>query len=197
MYSGPNTSLSTRRNSTSQDRSRAVELRNVGGGFPHSEIVGSKLVRSSPTLIAAYHVLHRLSAPRHPPNALKALDRSHDRRPFRRLFRTLIPDAGRKSLDQLASWFAHATARSGAVSCQTSRLLRATGPEGGTNQSFTMSDNTRTTRSSGHMASTSSHRPRISCGFISNKSTIAIRRLVEPDGIEPTTSCLQSTRSPS
>ena len=51
------------------------------GGFPHSEILGSKLVRSSPRLIAAYHVLHRLSAPRHPPDALKALDRSHDRCP--------------------------------------------------------------------------------------------------------------------
>ena len=48
------------------------------GGFPHSEILGSKLVRSSPRLIAAYHVLHRLSAPRHPPNALITLDRSHD-----------------------------------------------------------------------------------------------------------------------
>src|SRR5215212_8860091 len=53
----------------------------VEGGFPHSEILGSKLVRSSPRLIAAYHVLHRLSAPRHPPNALKTLDRSHDRCP--------------------------------------------------------------------------------------------------------------------
>jgi hypothetical protein len=53
----------------------------IGGGFPHSEIFGSKLVRSSPKLIAAYHVLHRLSAPRHPPNALKALDRSHHRCP--------------------------------------------------------------------------------------------------------------------
>jgi hypothetical protein len=50
-------------------------------GFPHSEIFGSKLVRSSPKLIAAYHVLHRLSAPRHPQNALKSLDRSHYRRP--------------------------------------------------------------------------------------------------------------------
>ena len=54
----------------------------IEGGFPHSEIPGSKLVRSSPRLIAAYHVLHRLSAPRHPPNALKALDRSRDRCPF-------------------------------------------------------------------------------------------------------------------
>lgn len=49
--------------------------------MPHSEILGSKLVRSSPRLIAAYHVLHRLSAPRHPPNALLALDRSHDQYP--------------------------------------------------------------------------------------------------------------------
>ena len=47
------------------------------GGFPHSDIHGSKLVRSSPWLFAAYHVLHRLSTPRHPPNALKTLD-THD-----------------------------------------------------------------------------------------------------------------------
>ena len=50
-------------------------------GLPHSEIHGSKLVRSSPWLIAAYHVFHRLSAPRHPPNTLMALDRSHFRYP--------------------------------------------------------------------------------------------------------------------
>ena len=50
-------------------------------GFPHSEILGSKLIRSSPGLIAAYYVLHRLHAPRHPLDALKALDRSHYRCP--------------------------------------------------------------------------------------------------------------------
>ena len=49
----------------------------LAGGFPHSEIFGSKLVRNSPKLIAAYHVLHRLSAPRHPPDTLSTLDRSH------------------------------------------------------------------------------------------------------------------------
>ena len=53
----------------------------IEGGLPHSEILGSKLVRSSPRLIAAYHVLHRLLAPRHPPNALLTLDCSHYRRP--------------------------------------------------------------------------------------------------------------------
>ena len=46
----------------------------VSGGLPHSEIPGSKLILSSPGLIAEYHVLHRLLLPRHPPNALFALD---------------------------------------------------------------------------------------------------------------------------
>ena len=47
------------------------------GGLPHSDIFGSKFARNSPKLFAACHVLHRLSAPRHPPNALKTLDRRH------------------------------------------------------------------------------------------------------------------------
>ena len=42
--------------------------------MPHSEIHGSKLILSSPWLNAEYHVLHRLLLPRHPPNALIALD---------------------------------------------------------------------------------------------------------------------------
>ena len=40
------------------------------GGLPHSEIPGSTSARLYPGLIAASHVLHRLSVPRHPPNAL-------------------------------------------------------------------------------------------------------------------------------
>ena len=46
-------------------------------GFPHSEIHGSKPARGSPWLIATCYVLHRLSVPRHPPNALLALDPSY------------------------------------------------------------------------------------------------------------------------
>ena len=42
----------------------------LAGGLPHSEIRGSKGARPSPRLIAACHVLHRLSVPRHPPDAL-------------------------------------------------------------------------------------------------------------------------------
>jgi hypothetical protein len=41
--------------------------------LPHSEIPGSKVVCTSPRLIAAYHVLHRLLVPRHPPHALTNL----------------------------------------------------------------------------------------------------------------------------
>ena len=41
--------------------------------FPHSEIPGSKVVCTSPRLIAADHVLHRLLAPRHPPYTLNSL----------------------------------------------------------------------------------------------------------------------------
>ena len=42
-------------------------------GFPHSEIRGSRDICSSPRLIAAYHVFHRLLVPRHPPCALFCL----------------------------------------------------------------------------------------------------------------------------
>ena len=42
-------------------------------GFPHSDIHGSMLACSSPWLFAAYRVLRRLLAPRHPPYALSSL----------------------------------------------------------------------------------------------------------------------------
>ena len=42
-------------------------------GLPHSVIRGSKLMCSSPRLIAAYHDLRRLLMPRHPPCALYSL----------------------------------------------------------------------------------------------------------------------------
>ena len=53
-----------------------VEINRIGG-FPHSEIVGSKVAHISPTLIAACHVLHRLYMPRHPRIALTSRLRVH------------------------------------------------------------------------------------------------------------------------
>ncbi len=86
MDSAPNTSIDHRRSLPSKPLPRKTEPEDhgsakVGGGFPHSEIQGSKPVRGSPRLIAAYHVLHRLSAPRHPPDTLMTLDHSHHRCP--------------------------------------------------------------------------------------------------------------------
>ncbi len=53
--------------SSSYEFRRGYPLR---GGLPHSETPGSPIARISPGLFAACHVLHRLSVPRHPPDAL-------------------------------------------------------------------------------------------------------------------------------
>ena len=39
-------------------------------GLPHSDILGSRVICTSPRLFAACHVLRRLLKPRHPPSAL-------------------------------------------------------------------------------------------------------------------------------
>ena len=53
---------------------RSLRRKSVTGlqpaGLPHSDISGSVPVCRSPELFAAYHVLHRLRKPRHPPFAL-------------------------------------------------------------------------------------------------------------------------------
>ena len=47
---------------------RVISLQDIR--LSHSEIFGLSIVCIYPKLIAAYHVLHRLSMPRHPPYAL-------------------------------------------------------------------------------------------------------------------------------
>ena len=71
MYSGHNTF--ERPTNLNARRSRKFKFADRKGGFPHSEISGSKGARASPELIAACHVLHRLSTPRHPSEALMRL----------------------------------------------------------------------------------------------------------------------------
>ncbi len=51
------------------------------GGLPHSEIPGSTIARISPGLFAACRVLHRLSVPRHPPDALHSRSITRDAAP--------------------------------------------------------------------------------------------------------------------
>src|SRR6202044_2961178 len=48
----------------------SVQYRSKTVGFPIRKSPGRSLFASSPTLIAGYHVLHRLLPPRHPPYAL-------------------------------------------------------------------------------------------------------------------------------
>jgi hypothetical protein len=59
-------------------------------GLPHSEIPGSKPVCGSPRLIAACHVLHRFSAPRHPPSTLSSLTIKYLRRESFVFYPTLL-----------------------------------------------------------------------------------------------------------
>jgi hypothetical protein len=158
----------------------------IVGGFPHSEIRGSKLVRSSPRHIAAYHVLHRLSAPRHPPNTLKALDRSHYQCPplgsgasplqRSRIDRktSLLQTHPRTLRSRDAhSWLLAIDRTLSSIKSDRMHFL------------FTMTDST-------HFARSVNAKPLKD----DPSSVAAINHLVEPDGIEPTTSCLQSTRSP-
>ena len=49
-------------------------------GLSHSETRGSKVICTSPRLIAAYRVLHRLREPRHPPCALSYFSYRHARK---------------------------------------------------------------------------------------------------------------------
>ena len=69
----------------------------MSGGFPHSEISGSKPIPGSPKLIAGYHVLHRLLLPRHPPNALLALDLIQKKQGFSEPKACILPAMNRSS----------------------------------------------------------------------------------------------------
>ena len=59
-------------------------------GFPHSEISGSKPVCGSPKHIAAYHVLHRLLTPSHPPQTLRSLTLCLSSQPFQQKSWTVL-----------------------------------------------------------------------------------------------------------
>ena len=115
-------------------------------GFPHSEIHGSKLAHSSPWLIAACHVLHRLSMPRHSPDALKTLDRSHyHHMPRQRVSHDDVCDqfaTGSKTGDKIITFsfvrFTH-NIRGDAVF----RLLKGKRKEQWANPFLTMSNSTR------------------------------------------------------
>jgi hypothetical protein len=139
------------------------ELEDRKGGFPHSEITGSKGASASPVLIAACHVLHRLSTPRHPSEALQRLIVSQQN-----------PCAGMKP---------PGGKRSPAVPAHRLYLpdyvFYRIRPESHLQAGLILSSQCQSAppdREERNLFDREHH-------------------LVEPDGIEPTTSCLQSTRS--
>ena len=164
-----------------RSRGHGLAIQRVEGGFPHSEILGSKLVRSSPRLIAAYHVLHRLSAPRHPPNALKTLDHSHDRCPR-------PPPSGARQRTIIRKTCLRISPET--FACRTYPIEGAVTPS--------LVAETRSSAlgyvPSSRFQTSACGTPRANCSKTPDK--YEGYQLVEPDGIEPTTSCLQSRRSP-
>ena len=145
-----------------------TKLEDRKGGFPHSEIAGSKGASASPALIAACHVLHRLSTPRHPSEALQRLIVSQQNSCV------VAPpdwkDAGgpRLIFVRQCLLLEHDLKAQGSRSSSSFTISMPVGFSAG-GKPFAM-------RALGHSPS------RI-CG------------MVEPDGVEPTTSCLQSRRS--
>jgi hypothetical protein len=151
------------------------------GGFPHSEIFGSQGARASPKLIAACHVLHRLSTPRHPSEALMRL----------------IVLSKTHAWGSVFAW--PAVRRTGQAPTHALRFLSlqtmmssrihpgASYPPG---------------EAEGGRIDPSIHDVRFAAGgskagteTCSSAIALADCLMVESDGIEPTTSCLQSTRS--
>jgi hypothetical protein len=154
------------------------------GGLPHSEIHGSKPARGSPWLIATCCVLHRLSVPRHPPDALQTLD----------LNSTNAPRAGESPQGTCHQPAPH-PAKMHHMTQPTPLPLpeeRPVGSSSVTNFFTCQRSHTRSRADICFLSHRISHGP----GHPRSLFVTLLFPLVEADGIEPTTSCLQSTRSP-
>src|SRR6478672_575130 len=89
-------------------------------GFPIRRSRDQRLVSTSPALIAAAHVLHRLLAPRHPPYALVLLIEKNTFNAAME-FSRCAPPAVRAVSQNSAAYVA-------ALRCQASAWLRRTSP---------------------------------------------------------------------
>ena len=148
------------------------------GGLPHSEIHGSKPARGSPWLIATCCVLHRLSVPRHPPDALQTLDLDIRMR-----------HAQEKARTHPAKMHHHDP-----TGCRPLARRRPCRVILGHKFSSHVKDPIPASADTCFLSrGYPGHRP---AGVMICHHSPCLSSLVEADGIEPTTSCLQSTRSP-
>ena len=206
----------------------------LSGGLPHSDIHGSTPARGSPWLFAACHVLHRLLVPRHPPNALIALDThattSVAHHAQKQNISQLTADRLQITAAVIANLFSSGKhvyslstshnasermlprSRRPAHRCTSTSgqtWLTAARPETHQNLIHTLNDRDARTRPLARAnAPNGNIKPRhrrIKCAELLSSPWFAQsrsqhhrqRRLVEANGIEPMTSCLQSRRSPS
>ena len=205
------------------------------GGLPHSEIPGSTIARISPGLFAACHVLHRLSVPRHPPDALNSRlsatpnGKNHretqpcaskalvERCPVGLQPTDLIRGESRGPTMGRQSSLLGGTCKAppledtiGTPHAQTSRPVRRMDPASVTTRLFTSVHQQLAPRipqgirqrqclSSCRVSGSGSPRRAFgeTCGFACRPARNCVARVVEVNGIEPMTSCLQSRRSPS
>ena len=194
----------------------------IAAGFPHSEIRGSKGRSPSPQLFAACHVLHRLSVPRHPPNALMRLIQnptSHTEskpphaRPeprFRQLSTHVLPAWPPPSVPICAHPIGRPPTADNRPTASRIPLHNAKEQKSEVRrrQSEPLPRDlflSRTLTRNQELAPASHRRHlrltlirSLTSGSAPGEPDFASRRLlVEPNGIEPMTSCLQSRRSPS
>lgn len=176
---------------------RRVEDGRMSSGLPHSEIPGSKGALASPGLIAECHVLHRLLPPRHPPNALIALD------PSRKT--TGVIRRSPKSHPRPAWFFHHVPYGSWdklalELHASTVSILDLERVDPDPDHAVRRDPSYQGSISS---LFTMSIRPRIAQGDAKGPNELddadlrQASELVEPAGIEPATLCLQSRCSPS
>jgi hypothetical protein len=178
----------------------------LAGGLPHSEIPGSPIARISPGLFAACHVLHRLSVPRHPPDALTSRlitgvsprggtkgSAGKRRTPPPRTGPKLHP---REGGDPYAAASHEDTSSDVPKPCGSSLSASVTSQL----SLFTLQSTPASPAIIGNAVRFFAKTPgRLSAkpGFACQLVATGVATVVEVNGFEPMTSCLQSRRSPS
>ena len=156
-------------------------------GLPHSEIRGSKGARPSPRLFAACHVLHRLSVPRHPPNALTRLIQGPAA-----AHREKTPCPRHREASTYTQHSCYPPGRPPGSRPPGLATPRPGNPKPAASR-IPIHNVKEQISGIGHQGSEKASRP----WPVPTRFVPRIASLVEPTGIEPATPCLQSRCSPS
>jgi hypothetical protein len=164
-------------------------------GFPIRTSSDQRLVGNSPTLFAATHVLHRLLAPRHPPHALSSL-LTQISRPHAHLPAGLSKLETKVQAQGSSPYGPHFDCCCCCFTCAPSQCVSPWALD----RDLRTRANTLETQGQGLENFCSQQKLNSTLRMHLSKSSCPVRldtkRIVELDGFEPTTSSLQSWRSP-